>query len=447
MWVDSDALESAAAETAKATEGVFRTALDHIQGIRRSSQVSATEGALRISDAGRAGLTYSRSRNLTESISEDQLDEVAGPETLPLDAWHRANGARMVPFAGYLMPIQYEGIIAEHEWARTNAGLFDVSHMGQLIVSGAGAAEALEALLPGDISALKPGRIRYSLLLNEDGGILDDLMVTNVTVEGGEPAYYLVVNGATKWDDIGHLREFLPDEIALNHLDDRALLALQGPRAAEALEQVMPGVADALSFMQGSSASWNGVDIGISRSGYTGEDGFELSVPAEKAEELAEALCALDIVRPIGLGARDSLRLEAGLPLYGHDLDEKTDPVTADLAFALSKKRRETGGFPGAEKILALLAHGPSAKRVGLLITGRMAVREGAPIYAGNAQVGTVTSGGFAPSVGQPVAMGYVEAGHALSGTKLTIEMRGKQIEATVTDMPFVPHRYFRKKS
>ncbi|GGD67562.1 glycine cleavage system aminomethyltransferase GcvT [Croceicoccus mobilis] len=376
-------------------------------------------------------------------IEEEAIDE--GPHKLPLDAWHRAAGARMVPFAGYEMPIQYEGIIVEHEWTRTNAGLFDVSHMGQLIVSGEGTAEALEALLPGDISALKPGRIRYSLLLNDDGGILDDLMVTNVTVEGEEPTYYIVVNGAVKWDDIGHLREFLPDAITLTHLDDRALLALQGPKAAEALEQVLPGVAEQLSFMQATSTSWNGVEIGIGRSGYTGEDGFELSVPEESVEALAEALCALDQVKPIGLGARDSLRLEAGLPLYGHDLDEKTDPVTADLGFAISKRRREEGGFPGAEKILALREHGPSAKRVGMLITGRMAVREGAPIFAGNAQVGTVTSGGFAPSVGQPIAMGYVEAGHALSGTKLIVEMRGKQIEATVTDMPFVPHRYYRK--
>ncbi len=384
---------------------------------------------------------------MTESISEDQIDEQAAPEKLPLDAWHRARGARMVPFAGYVMPIQYEGIIAEHEWTRTNAGLFDVSHMGQLIVSGEGAADALEALLPGDISALKPGRIRYSLLLNEDGGILDDLMVTNVTQDGEEPTYYLVVNGATKWDDIGHLREFLPDEIALNLLDERALLALQGPRAAEALEQVLPGIAEQLLFMQAANAKWHGVDVGVGRSGYTGEDGFELSVPAEQAEALADALCALDMVKPIGLGARDSLRLEAGLPLYGHDLDENTDPVTADLAFAISKKRREGGGFPGAEKILHLLDHGPSAQRVGLKIEGRMAVREGAAIHAGNARIGTVTSGGFAPSVGQPIAMGYVEAGHALSGTALTIEMRGKQIAATVTDMPFVPHRYRRAKA
>ena len=384
---------------------------------------------------------------MTESISEDHIEEQAAPETLPLDTWHRARGARMVPFAGYLMPIQYEGIIAEHEWTRTNAGLFDVSHMGQLIVSGENAADALETLLPGDISALKPGRVRYSLLLNEDGGILDDLMVTNVTQEDGEPTYYLVVNGATKWDDIGHLREFLPDEIALNYLDDRALLALQGPRAAEALEQVIPGIADTLSFMQAGNAKWNGVDVGVGRSGYTGEDGFELSVPAEQVEALAEALCALDMIKPVGLGARDSLRLEAGLPLYGHDLDEETDPVTADLAFALSKKRRESGGFPGADKILHLLDHGPSAKRVGLLIEGRMAVREGAAIHAGNARIGTVTSGGFAPSVGQPIAMGYVEAGHALSGTRLTIEMRGRQIAATVTDMPFVPHRYLRRNA
>ncbi|MDR7104022.1 glycine cleavage system aminomethyltransferase GcvT [Croceicoccus sp. BE223] len=372
------------------------------------------------------------------------------PARLPLDAWHRARGARMVPFAGYDMPIQYPGqlggIIAEHTWTRENAGLFDVSHMGQLLVSGEGAAEALEALMPGDFSALKPGRIRYSLLLDEHGGILDDLMVTNVTPPGAaEATFYLVVNGATKWDDIGHLREFLPDEITLTHLDDQALLALQGPKAAEALDRVVPGAAADLVFMQATSREWQGVTLGIARSGYTGEDGFELSVPMDNAAALADALCALDIVRPIGLGARDSLRLEAGLPLYGHDITTDTDPVSADLGFAISKRRREEGGFPGAEAILSRLAGGAATKRIGLAIEGRMAAREGAAIFAGDEQVGAVTSGGFVPTVGAPIAMGYVEIEHAAPGTRLTIEVRGRMLDATVAPMPFVAHRYHRQ--
>jgi aminomethyltransferase len=263
---------------------------------------------------------------VNEDLSPDPDAPPEGPQSLPLDAWHRAKGARMVEFAGYWMPVQYEGIIAEHLWTRESAGLFDVSHMGQLNVSGAGWAKALEALLPGDISALKPGRVRYSLLLADDGGILDDLMVSNAGDHG-----YLVVNGATKWDDIGHLRECLPDEITLHHLDEAALLALQGPRAAEVLARLVPDTA-ALTFMQAGSFSWNGVPLGISRTGYTGEDGFEISVPGEHAAALADALCAQAEVKPIGLGARDSLRLEAGLPLYGHDLTEETDPVGAGLS-------------------------------------------------------------------------------------------------------------------
>ena len=391
----------------------------------------------------------------TYNISDDDSGEIDprdaadaapdGPELLPLDAWHRARGARMVPFAGYEMPVQYEGIIAEHLWTRTHAGLFDVSHMGQLMVTGEGAAEALEALLPGDISALKPGRIRYSLLLAEDGGILDDLMVTNVTApDATEPAYYIVVNGATKWDDIAHLREYLPDAITLNHFDDRALLALQGPEAAQALEAVIPGATADLKFMQGTAREWREVQVGIGRSGYTGEDGFELSVPDSHVEQLADALCALDEVRPVGLGARDSLRLEAGLPLYGHDLTPETDPVSADLAFAISKRRRAEGGFPGAEPILAALAAGPSRQRVGLALEGRMAAREGAAIMRDGHAVGAVTSGGFSPSLERPIAMGFVESAHAAPGTELQLDVRGRLIPARVVPLPFVPHRYFR---
>lgn len=374
----------------------------------------------------------------------EETEDPIEVQTLPLDAWHREQGARMVDFAGYEMPIQYEGIIAEHLWTREHAGLFDVSHMGQLMVEGEGAVDALERVMPGDFAILKPGRIRYSLLLEEDGGILDDLMVTNVTPEGGESSYYVVVNGACKWDDIGFLREHLPDEIALNHMDDRALLALQGPEAVQALDRLVPGAADDLKFMQGTSVEWQGVQLGIGRSGYTGEDGFELSIPAEKAQALAEALVAMDEVKPIGLGARDSLRLEAGLPLYGHDLTIESEPVSAGLTFAISKRRRSEGGFHGADRILKLLEGGTETKRVGLALDGRRAAREGDAIMAGDRQVGTVTSGGFAPSLGHPIAMGFVASDHAETGTALEIDVRGKRLSAKIVAMPFVPNRYFR---
>jgi aminomethyltransferase len=372
------------------------------------------------------------------------IDEDAPLETqaLPLDAWHRTKGARMVPFAGYEMPIQYEGIMAEHLWTREHAGLFDVSHMGQLILSGHGAAEALEALVPGDISALAEGKMRYSLLLAEDGGILDDLMITAAPM-----GLYLVVNGAVKWDDIGFLRENLADELTLNHLEDRALLALQGPKAVEALKRVVPGV-DRLFFMEADSFFWgpktDPEPLWISRSGYTGEDGFEISVPADKVEALATALCAQPEVRPIGLGARDSLRLEAGLPLYGHDLNETIDPVEANAAFAVSKRRRSEGGFNGAERILSALTHCPARKLIGFTVEGKMPVREGAAIFAGTEQVGTITSGGFAPSLGAPIAMGMVNAAHIAPGTALEAEVRGKRVGITAAALPFIPHHYHR---
>lgn len=376
-------------------------------------------------------------------------EEIIETQALPLDAWHRSRGARMVPFAGYHMPIQYDGIIAEHLWTRENAGLFDVSHMGQLQLIGPEVAKALEALVPSDIAGLAPGKMRYSLLLGADGGILDDLMVTNAGHH-----LYLVVNGAVKWEDIGHLREHLPDEITIHHLDDAALLALQGPKAATALtrigiepaEQGWPVPTD-LVFMEAGPFLWRGIPLGISRSGYTGEDGFEISVPAEHAATLADSLCAQPEVKPIGLGARDSLRLEAGLPLYGHDLDEDIDPVSAGLAFAIQKRRRDSGGFPGATSILSALASGPTTKRVGLLVEGRMPAREGAEIFVRGARVGKITSGGFSPSLQQPIAMGYVGADHASAGQSLEIDVRGRRLAATVTTMPFVPHRYVRKGS
>ncbi|MCW5647670.1 MAG: glycine cleavage system aminomethyltransferase GcvT [Sphingopyxis sp.] len=372
----------------------------------------------------------------------EQTDDEGAAETqaLPLDAWHRAKGGRMVEFAGYWMAIQYEGIMAEHLWVREKAGLFDVSHMGQLLISGDKVAEALETLVPGDISALKPGRMRYSLLLAEDGGILDDLMITN---EGDQ--FGIVVNGAVKWEDIGHLRENLPDDITLNHNEDYGLLALQGPKAVTALARLVPEAAG-LVFMQAIPATWNGHAIGISRSGYTGEDGFEISLPNEALPAFADTLCAMDEVKPIGLGARDSLRLEAGLPLYGHDLDPTIDPVEADLAFAISKRRREEGGFPGAARILGHLSDGSARKRVGLLVDGKLPVREGAKLFDGNTEIGVVTSGGFAPSVGAPIAMGYVPTGLAEPGTAIAAEVRGKRVACTVTAMPFIPHRYVRKQ-
>lgn len=379
----------------------------------------------------------------------DNADEAIDlpPEVLPLDAWHRAHGGRMVEFAGYWMPVQFRGIMEEHLWTRSKAGLFDVSHMGQLEVSGEGAAAALEAVLPGDFAGLAAGRMRYSLLLDEEGGILDDLMVTN----RGD-LFYLVVNGAMKWDDIAHLREALPDSITLSHLDEQGLLALQGPEAAAVLTRLGLEPAEAggpavgaLTFMQAASYTWQGKPLGISRSGYTGEDGYEISVRAEDIEALADALCADEAVMPIGLGARDSLRLEAGLPLYGHDLTPEIGPVEAGVTFAISKRRRSEGGFPAADKILAELAAGPARKRVGLLVDGRLPAREGAPVLAGDAPVGVVTSGGFSPTLERPIAMAYVDAAHAAPGTALEIEVRGRKLAATVTSMPFVPHKYHRQ--
>jgi len=361
--------------------------------------------------------------------------------TLPLDQWHRARGGRMVPFAGYEMPVQYEGIMAEHVWTREHAGLFDVSHMGQLTFTGEGVEAALEALMPADIQAAKFSHPVYSLLMAENGGILDDLMLTRI--QDGE--VYMVVNGACKWDDIAHFREFLADEIGLNHMEDHALLALQGPEAAVALERVIPGVS-ALVFMQGAAFQWQGHDLWISRSGYTGEDGFEISVPGEGAEALADALTAQPEVKPIGLGARDSLRLEADLPLYGHDLDTETTPVAAALGFALKKRRREEGGFPGHARIMLERENGPILKRVGLVVEGRQPVREGGLVVdADGNEVGKVTSGGFAPTLQKPIAMAYVPAAQAEPGTKITLAQRGKIHTAEVVKMPFVPHRYVRK--
>lgn len=361
-------------------------------------------------------------------------------EKLPLDAWHRARGGRMVPFAGYEMPVQYEGIIAEHLWTRENAGLFDVSHMGQLLVHGAGADAALETIMPGDFQAAADMKPKYSLLLDEDGGIIDDLMATR----RGED-FYIVVNGATKHGDIDDMRRRLPDNIIVDYMKEQALLALQGPRAVEVLDAIVPGVAD-LGFMQAGPFDWNGQNLWISRSGYTGEDGFEISVPATTAAALADAITANELAKPIGLGARDSLRLEAGLPLYGHDIDRGTTPVMAGLTFAINKRRRAEGGFAGAMRILAELENGAPQKRVGFDVDGRQPVREGALVLDGEGnEVGRITSGGFSPSLQRPIAMGYVASHLAEPGTALKLEQRSKLFDARVAPIPFVPHRYHRK--
>ena len=374
---------------------------------------------------------------------EDAPEGVDIIQTLPLDGWHRAKGGRMVAFAGYEMPIQYEGIMAEHLWTRQSAGLFDVSHMGQLVFTGEGVVQALETVLPGDLTGLGDSKMRYSLLLNEEGGILDDLMVTRRNGEDGEELY-VVVNGATKYDDIAYLLDQMPDDATLNLLDEQALLALQGPKAVDALARLVPGV-ERLVFMTAGAFDWNGTPLWISRSGYTGEDGFEISVPAEAVAALADALCAEPEVKPIGLGARDSLRLEAGLPLYGHDLDPETTPVMADLGFALSKRRREAADFAGAQRILAERENGAAVRRVGLTVAGRQPVREGASVVAEDGSViGRVTSGGFAPTLGAPIAMAYVPAELATPGTAVKLIQRGKLHDATVAAMPFVPHRYVR---
>lgn len=382
---------------------------------------------------------------MSEADCDSMADEGGETATLPLDplplaGWHRAHGARMVPFAGYDMPIQYDGIMAEHHWTRSSASLFDVSHMGQLRVTGEGAGEALEAVLPGNIAGLGEGQVRYSLLLDENAGVLDDLMVTRMA-----DGYYLVVNGATKWDDIAHLIEHLPDEITLNHMTDHALLALQGPGAAGALAALLPGV-EALFFMQAGAFAWQGHELWISRSGYTGEDGFEISVAADAVAQLADALLALDAVRPAGLGARDSLRLEAGLPLYGHDLDPLTDPISAGLGFAIPRARREQGAFIGHAALMERIASGPVRRRVGLLLDGRQPAREGATLLSGDREVGTVTSGGFSPTLERPIAMGYVTTDLAATGTLLEVEVRNKRLAAQVCALPFVPHRYHRKE-
>ena len=357
-------------------------------------------------------------------------------------------GARMVPFAGYDMPVNYPaGILKEHLHTRAAAGLFDVSHMGQAAVVGSdhgASAAALEALMPATLRELEPGAMRYSFLLNDKGGVIDDLIVTRPMGAGEDGILALVVNAGRKAVDYKLLQNALPSGVILAVADERALLALQGPAAASVLARHAPQAAE-LAFMTAGPARFDGIDGPISRSGYTGEDGFEISVAADRAEELARALLGEGEVEPVGLGARDTLRLEAGLCLYGHDLDETISPVEAGLVWAIGKRRRAEGGFPGAGRIRREIEQGPGRRRVGMALEGRAPAREGSDIFnAGGESVGRVTSGGFAPSLGRPIAMGYVEAPFAKTGTGIDVMVRGTAMPAAVTKMPFVPHRYHR---
>ncbi|WP_027857618.1 glycine cleavage system aminomethyltransferase GcvT [Marinobacterium jannaschii] len=363
----------------------------------------------------------------------------------PLYDLHVELGAKMVPFAGYDMPVQYPlGVKKEHLHTRDASGLFDVSHMGQVKLTGANAAAALEKLVPVDIIDLPVGKQRYALFTNEDGGIMDDLMVTNY----GD-WIYVVVNAACKEQDIAHMRANLGEGVELEELDDRALIAIQGPKTAEALSRIQPAVAD-LVFMDSRIIEIDGVECFVSRSGYTGEDGYEISIPASETERLTRLFLEQPEIEAIGLGARDSLRLESGLCLYGHDIDTTTTPLEGSLIWAISKCRRadgeRAGGFPGAEKILGQIANKDwTRKRVGLLGEGRAPVREGTELFdAEGNKIGVVTSGTFGPTIGAPVAMGYVETAFSPLETVVYAEVRGKKLPMTVSRAPFIEQRYYR---
>lgn len=375
-------------------------------------------------------------------------------KTVVLNDEHVKAGGRMVPFSGYSLPVQYPtGIIAEHKWTREHAGLFDVSHMGPSfleLTAPSGDAEAdhravatlVEPLVSGDIAGLKPGQLRYTLLLNDEGGTRDDLMIGRSPLFAG--SLYVIVNAGTKGGDWAHIAAHVGSRGKLTQADDGALLALQGPEAIAAIAAVAPGAAD-LAFMHYAPFDWQGTRLIISRSGYTGEDGFEILCAKEHAAALWNALLADARVKPIGLGARDSLRLEAGLPLYGHDLDDTVSPIEAGLNFAVSKRRREARDFPGASRILGELTGNLGRIRVGLFVEGAPA-REDTTIFdAHGVGIGRVTSGGFSPSLSRAIALGFVTPGHEAPGTALQVEVRGKLQPAIVTALPFVPHRYVRK--
>jgi len=355
----------------------------------------------------------------------------------PLHDLHIELGAKMTPFAGYDMPLQYDGIMAEHNHTRQSAGLFDVSHMGQAHYTGDEAA--LEKLITADLSALKPGEQKYTLLLNDEGGIRDDLMISRPF---GDDGLFIVVNAATKAADFAHMASKTAGAGNLRMIEDRALIALQGPAAAAAFGQIIPAAADMI-FMQCGVFDLDGVELYVSRSGYTGEDGYEISIPASDAAAVARKILADDRVKPIGLGARDSLRLEAGLCLYGHDMDESRTPVEATLMWAIAKSRRERLDFPGAAKVMQQFADKPARKRIGFTMSGAPA-REGAEVVKDGQSIGVVTSGGFGPTIGGPVGMAYVDLEHAIADTEFEILLRGKARPAKVTKMPFVEHRFYR---
>ncbi len=370
--------------------------------------------------------------------------------TTPLNALHHELGARMVPFAGYSMPVQYPaGLVAEHHHTRTAAGLFDVSHMGQLRLVGTDAGAAFESLMPVDVTGLGLHKQRYGLLLNDEGGIIDDLMFVNRDVMNGGDLF-VIVNGACKHGDLAHIQNRMGSRCTIEPQFDRALLALQGPQAVTALARLLPGV-EQLVFMTGMACTWQGADLYVTRSGYTGEDGFEISLPASVAEAFARALLAQPEVKPIGLGARNSLRLEAGLCLYGNDIDTTTTPVEANLNWAMQKVRRtggaRAGGFPGVAKVLAQLDGTQPAQRlrVGLVGLERVPVREHVELRNADGQkVGEVTSGLLAPTADKPVALAYVQAEYAAVGTRLNAMVRGKAVPMEVSPLPFVPNRYHR---
>lgn len=405
--------------------------------------------------------------------SEPVSDQKHGPDSeggggalreTPFTALHRQNGAQMAAFAGYDMPIQYiDGVKSEHLWTRQHAGLFDVSHMGPVFLqlkhktddsdrNHARLAAFIERLVPSDIAALKPGEIRYSLLLNAQGGVLDDLMIARYpSPEPSMDGLYVVVNAGCKEQDFALFAARFGEEVEIKRGDADALLALQGPEAVQVLQSIVPGC-EALRFMRMGVFAFGDAQLFVSRSGYTGEDGFEILVPAERARAFADLLCAHPAIRWIGLGARDSLRLEAGLCLYGHDLDPDTTPAEADLTWTIQKRRRAAADFPGAERILAQIAQGVARKRVGLRMVDRIPAREGATILADNVAIGRVCSGGFGPSVmadpagqgqlGAAIAMGYVASEFAHIGQRVAVDIRGKPRDAIVVKLPFVAHKY-----
>jgi aminomethyltransferase len=385
------------------------------------------------------------------------MAEAGSPKTLPLDGLWRARTSKFGDFAGYDMPLQFEGLIPEHNWTREHAGLFDVSHMGPCFfalprghglegdVAHKKIASLIERLVPADIQALKPGQVRYTMITNDAGGVLDDLMVARPAEPAAAGDLYIVVNAGCKHDDWALIEATTAGEANLVRADDRCLLALQGPSAHKVAAEVIDPALGDMNFMTVRRFDKFG-RITVTRSGYTGEDGYEILVRAENANDLAEKLLAHPEVKPIGLGARDSLRLEAGLCLYGHDLDPTTSPIEANLAWTIQKRRRETGDFPGAQRILREYDLGPARKRVGIRPNDRAPAREGVEIFKDGKNIGAVTSGGFSPVLNGPISMGYVDVEHAEPGHVVDLMIRGTPRSATIVPLPFVPHRYVRKK-